>query len=61
MSVDKLDERSPEEAAAAVEDKYGTAAEVYAENRVEAAAMAGNDKRQSHWEKVAQALGEDED
>ena len=58
MSIDKLDENRPEEAAEAVEDKYGAAAEVYAENRVEAAALAGNEEGQAHWEKVAEALRE---
>ena len=61
MSVDKLAGNKPEEAAEAVEDKYGAAAEVYAENRVEAAALAGNDEGEEHWQKVAQALREDED
>ena len=61
MSVDKLEEGKPEEAAEAVEDKYGAAAEVYAENRVEAAALAGNEEGQAHWKKVAEALREDDD
>jgi hydroxymethylpyrimidine/phosphomethylpyrimidine kinase len=61
MSVDKLDETMPEEAAEAVEDKYGSTADVYAENRREAAALAGNDKGQAHWKKVAEALREDQE
>ena len=61
MSVDKLDENRPEEAAEAVEDKYGAAAEVYAENRVEAAALAGDAEGEKHWEKVTRALRDDEE
>ena len=61
MSVEKLDEDRPEEAAEAVEEKFGAAADVYAENRREAAALAGNDQGQAHWEKVAEAIREDED
>ena len=61
MTVDKLDEHTPEVAAEAIEDKYGAAAEVYAENRVEAAAIAGNNQGQAHWEKVAEALRKDEE
>ena len=61
MSVEKLDDSRPEEAAEAVEDKYGAAAEIYAENRVEAAAMAGDEEGRAHWQRVARALGEDEE
>ena len=61
MSVEKLDENRPDEAAEAFEDKYGAAAETYAESRSEAAALAGNDEGQAHWKKVAEALREDED
>ena len=51
MSIDKLDGHKPEEAAEAV----------YAENRSEAAAWAGNEEGQAHWKKVAEALREDDD
>ena len=60
MSVEKLDENKPEEAAEVIEDRYGAAAEIYAENRSEAAGMAGNETGKTHWKKVARAIHEDE-
>ena len=59
--VDKPQESTPDADAEAIEEKYGAFAEVYAENRIEAADIAGNDAGKSHWQKVAAALpGEDD-
>lgn len=53
-------ETSPDADAEAIEEKFGSFAEVYAENRIEAADMAGNEAGKEHWKKVAATLpGED--
>jgi hypothetical protein len=60
MSVEKVEETRLEDDAEAIEDRYGAAAETYAENRSEAAEMAGNEAGKAHWQKVAEVLREEE-
>ena len=43
----------------AIRHKFGPFAEVYAENRSEAAGLAGNDAGERHWKSVAD-LAEDD-
>ena len=51
--VDKPEQNSPAADADAIEEKFGSFAEVYAENRIEAADIAGNDAGKEHWQEVA--------
>ncbi len=45
----------------AIKGKFGPLAEVYAENRSEAAARAGNAEGEDHWKNVAdRAEGDDQ-
>jgi hypothetical protein len=43
----------------AIKQKFGPLAEVYAENRREAAGMAGNDAGEQHWKTVAEIAEDD--
>lgn len=44
----------------AIKQKFGPLAEVYAENRREAAQRAGNDAGEQHWKTVAHRSAEDD-
>jgi hypothetical protein len=59
--ADKAEEKNPAADADAIEEKFGSFAEVYAENRIEAADIAGNDAGKEHWEKVAATLPQEGD
>ncbi len=59
--VDKPEETNPAADADAIEEKFGSFAEVYAENRIEAADAAGNDAGKDHWQKVAARLPREDD
>lgn len=59
--VDKAEPNSPAADADAIEEKFGSFAEVYAENRIEAAEIAGNDSGKEHWKKVAATLPHEDD
>lgn len=56
MITGKPDPAAVEQDAEAIEDKFGAFAEVYAENRKEAADLAGDDAAEAHWRKVEQVL-----
>lgn len=59
--VENPEQNSPDADAEAIEEKFGSFAEVYAENRIEAADIAGNDAGKEHWKKVAATLPNEED
>jgi hypothetical protein len=59
MPAGKLEAESVENDVDAIKQKFGPLAEVYAENRSEAAAAAGNQAGEQHWKTVAD-LAEDD-
>ena len=59
MTAGKSDVESLESDVDAIKQKFGPLAEVYAENRSEAAARAGNAAGEEHWKNVAD-LAEDD-
>lgn len=60
MTTGKPGPGEVERDAEAIEDKFGPLAEVYAENRSEAAELAGDEAAEQHWKKVEEALGGDD-
>jgi hydroxymethylpyrimidine/phosphomethylpyrimidine kinase len=60
MPAAKSEAESVESDVEAIKQKFGPLAEVYAENRSEAAAAAGNQAGEQHWKTVAD-LTEDDD
>ena len=60
MTAGKSDPESLESDVDAIKQKFGPLAEVYAENRSEAAARAGNTEGEEHWKAVAE-IAEDDD
>ena len=60
MTALKSDPESLASDVDAIKQKFGPLAEVYAENRSEAAAAAGNPAGEQHWKTVAD-LAEDDD
>jgi hypothetical protein len=61
MSAENPNRISLESDAQAIEEKYGPfAAEVYAENRAEAADLVGNRFSKGHWQKVAEKVRNDD-
>jgi hypothetical protein len=54
-------ERRPAKADAEdIRDKYGQCSEFYAENRSEAAEIAGEEDDARHWDDVAETLAEEQ-
>lgn len=60
MTAVKPDPESVESDVDAIKQKFGPFAEVYAENRIEAAAAAGNVAGEQHWKTVADLAEEDD-
>ncbi|HEX6742043.1 MAG TPA: hypothetical protein VF079_09670 [Sphingomicrobium sp.] len=61
MSRRKSREKGPEEDAAVIEQKFGDFADVYAQSRIEAAEIAGDEPRKDHWEEVDARLDDEDD
>lgn len=60
MTIGKSGPGEVDQDAEAIAGKFGPFAEVYAENRSDAAELAGDEAAEEHWRKVEQALdGED--
>ena len=59
MIAGKTDRKRIENDAEAIKDKFGPFAEVYADNRSDAAELAGDDAAGEHWKKVGETLDED--
>ena len=60
MITGKTSPTAVERDAEALEDKFGAFAEVYAENRSDAAELAGDEAAGAHWKKVEEALGDED-
>jgi hydroxymethylpyrimidine/phosphomethylpyrimidine kinase len=60
MAAGESETNSVEKDVDAIKQKFGPLAEVYAENRSEAAAAAGDQAGEQHWKTVAD-LAEDDD
>lgn len=56
----RCDSSAIEEDAKALERKWGAFAEIYAQNRSEAAGVLGNQPGKEHWKMVAEALTREE-
>ena len=60
MPAEKSEPRNLESDVDAIKQKFGAFAEVYAENRSEAAGRAGNEAGEEHWKNVADLAENDQ-